>query len=156
MTESEDYMSKKAKLTLNEQSKAYLAENSDLKNKWIAGLRSGKYPQITGAMVDPRLPGSCCCLMVAEIECNNRDWNEAFSETDCDYVDVAVTPEDFQDGLKKLGKLEAIYEVPFKFKAKGESWRPAEWNDHLKLTFNQIADLLERGEVEYEVPRDPY
>lgn len=143
------------RIVLTEESKAVLAANQEFTDKWIAGLRSGKYVQIQESMIEPDIPKSACCLMVMEMECNDRSWMDVadfnerniFAEMATDLPDpykfkVIVNdlyyPEDLQARVYLGGDYDAII------------GGPVEWNDGLNLSFKQIATLLETGELEYE------
>lgn len=137
------------KVVLTKESKAALSANKEFTDKWVAGLRSGKYTQIRHSMVVHDVPNSACCLMVMEMECNGRS-REGFpvaglpSDLAKPYTltsvpDCLLLPEDIQAEVWT----EDGWQTATMFK-------PAEWNDILELSFEQIATLLETGELEYE------
>ena len=145
-------------LTIHPNHVEVLKENQEIVNKWIVGLRSGKYAQANGAMTDPNIVNSACCLMVLEAECNNK------STSDYTYVDSNNTVNSYgltDDSAKCLQLLRANNAsnlLPQALKAElscgnqvlENSTTPSQWNDTLKLTFNQIADLLESGSINFE------
>lgn len=142
------------KFILTEYAKETISENKEFIEKWIKGLRSGKYTQTRGAMVDPDLPNSACCLMVMEMECNGRKWEEGSYTVDEDEVVegsewgtfVVRMPSEFSNGVRWPQILEAtVYGCTSTLVGCAS---PHQWNDRYGLTFNQIADLLEHGEVE--------
>lgn len=133
------------KLTLTEESKTKLKENQEFTDKWIAGLRSGKWMQCREMMVYPEIPNSCCCLMVAEIECNGAKWEDGIRfdkdagelcNSGWDVPSDMASPSVWTEGLVAINEYGRTYQV-------------VDWNDDLVLSFNKIADLLENGEVEY-------
>ena len=145
-------------LTMHPRYVEVLKENQEITNKWIVGLRSGKYTQANGAMTNPNIINSACCLMVLEAECNNK------SISDYTYVDSDNIARSYglpADGSKPLQLLRA-YDVsnllPQGLQAElscgnqiiENSTTPSMWNDRFKLTFNQIADLLESGSINFE------
>lgn len=138
----------KSKLVLTEESKAALESDIATRDKWAAALRSGKYTQNWGSMCDPNVPNSACCLHVLEVECNGLSW-EAGSHIG---YPSSVYERGFSQGspvhfsgllAEKLTAIDGGYGCYLPVK-------PDQWNDALGLTFNQIADLLEHGEVEFE------
>lgn len=124
------------KLELTEPSKQKIKENPEFMQKWIAGLRSGKYPQARGAMVDADVPNSACCLMVMEMECNGRDWEDGLDK---------CLPSTLEGGITWPQELGLADE-----RLLGGFTRVAHWNDNLEFTFDQIATLLETGSLEVE------
>lgn len=140
------------KLILSEESKAILQEHAEFTKKWIEGLRSGEYTQVQEAMVDPEIPSSACCLMVAEIV-NGRKWEDhkyaCNYDEDGECFEVAALPSDLSSEIHWTENLYATYlsDEGNYIKRKPS---PPTWNDDIGLSFNQIADLLEYGEVECE------
>ena len=119
------------KLKLTEKSKNKIQQNQEFVNKWIKGLRSGAYAQIQSMMCRENTPNSACCLHVMEMECNGRDWEEGIGK---------IYPSRMYGGVTWPEELKAE-------DVSGNLLYPVNWNDSLSLTFNQIADLLETGEI---------
>lgn len=136
------------KLMLTEDSKQIIKEHQAEVDIWIKALRSGIYPQVRETMLHPKIPNSCCCLMVAEVACNGLVWGEWKSKRTehCIlqlYEGIPLFPKDLIAGLEWPASLRAKTAI-------GLTTSPDYWNDNLDLTFTQIADLLETGEVYYE------
>lgn len=127
---------------------------SDVKAKWVQALRSGEYQQTVGLLhrvVDGNTDGSTnpdaglqvgfCCLGVL---CEVAVKDGVISATHKDgghFVlygkeGISMLPEKVQQwaGLTSLGTYED----------NGETRSLAELNDHDRLNFNQIADVVER------------
>ncbi len=119
--------------------KKYTFDRRQLKKKqrdiWCAALRSGDYVQVQHEMCESDNPRSACCLHVANIAVDGNEWS---SGVDC------TSPY-------KLG-----VSAPFALKAQdvqfenqyGEILSADALNDAVELTFNQIADLVDFGELE--------
>ncbi len=121
-------------LKLTERSKKEVKANRELIDTWIKGLRSGKYTQIQESMIDENIPNSSCCLMVMEMVCNGRGWEEgAGYELPTDLWDAVEWPEALSACL--ADDVEMI------------EFTPSEWNDEFNASFEEIAELLDKGEV---------
>ena len=137
------------KLTLTDSSKQILKDNPEFTSKWVAGLRSDKYTQYRGGMCDPNVPNSACCLHVMEMECFDNSWESGFKG---EYA--GDLPSDLGKGNYGVLKVNTSFtdfqpeDLQASFDNGGEQM-PSIWNDHYKLSFLQIADLLESGEVEF-------
>lgn len=132
-----------------------LQKNKPITDKWIAGLRSGKWIQTTGAMTNPNVQHSACCLMVLEGECNNK--------VTTDYVKpyaISGLPTEEKNplqlqlhglGFKYPQNLTAIFKCNSNIvrlqKLHNTNLIPSQWNDALQLTFEEIATLLETGSL---------
>ena len=135
-----------ATLTLTDTSKEVLRKNPVTLSKWIVGLRSGKWIQTYGAMTEQDNPSCACCLMVLEAECNGK--------TTSDYINTTM-PSSRPDALKFTGEhdgfmpefLKAKYICDDDDKTLPATYFPMGWNDRLRLSFEQIADLLENGSI---------
>lgn len=129
-----------------------LQENKELVDMWIVGLRSGKWVQTKGAMTNLTVENSACCLMVLEAECNNKVtddfvWTDPAGTKHVNGMPSAAgDPLWFRDYASKKFMPESLIAVD----GAGTPYNPAEWNDYLELTFDQIADLLEKGEIQFE------
>lgn len=132
--------------------------NKEVTTKWIAGLRSGKWVQTTSAMTNIEIPNSACCLMVLEGECNNKVVADFIYAKEIAGIPKPMTmPNGRTDylvfkhanGDAKLPQdIPALLHSP-NLKSTGDLIYPAGWNDNLCLTFEQIADLLEFGQIEF-------
>jgi hypothetical protein len=146
------------KLTLKKGSKEALSKHPIEKAKWLAGLRSDTYKQVTGGMCDPLIPNSACCLHVLEMEVNNRSWESGINNQLPSNMNVfreeqetLIPPSPVKFSGVLAQELKAIHTISHADVTEHlQCKRPAEWNDEFKLTFNQIADLLEYGEVEFK------
>lgn len=131
--------------------------NKEIVEQWIAALRSGKWVQITGAMTDPSIPNSACCLMVAEAACNHKVVENYYSrfENQSGY-DVAGLPSSRINPLRLnvpdnvSSTLPENLEATFTNQITASGYTPSQWNDSLKLSFEQIATLLETGSITFE------
>jgi hypothetical protein len=97
-------------------------------------------------MSDKDVENSSCCLNVLECEIKGLPWDFAHGLSEpSDYVSTAANwvPEKF------LGTLAENLEAYIPTGSAGFKCRPASWNDYLGLSFLQISDLLENGEVEF-------
>lgn len=135
-----------------------LKENQEITNKWITGLRSGKWIQTSGAMTNLDVVNSACCLMVLEAECNNKSVDDYMYVDEHDLVRSYGLPADNSRCLKLRRTDSASTLLPQALKASltcddtvlESITTPSMWNDRYKLTFNQIADLLESGSINFE------
>ncbi len=133
-------------LKLDDKSKKTLKENQEFVDKWVVGLRSGKYTQVKEAMVYPDIPQSCCCLMVAEIEGNGKSWEDGINPGN-GYTESYPVPSQMPNGCPWLENLVATHPPTTDFDRC--EYQPYNWNDELELSFEDIATLLETGEVSY-------
>lgn len=142
-------------LVLNQYSKNILEKYEEFKNNWIGGLRSGEFIQTTTKMCNKEVRNSACCLFVMEMVCNNKCWEDGLNPENVE-EGVYYLPSDMENCFHFDGTFG--YDLPEHLSANIYSsdrrrlapYSPSAWNDRLKLTFNQIADLLEYGEVELE------
>jgi hypothetical protein len=112
--------------------------NKEIKAKWVAALRSGKYKQTTGAL---RRGDSFCCLGVL---CNLHA--EAHPKTAAKQKSInyymgegGVLPQAVLRWAG-LGK----YNVDVAVKYKDIKTNLADLNDRKGLSFKQIANVIER------------
>ena len=144
-----------ATLTLTDTSKEVLRKNPVTLSKWIVGLRSGKWIQTYGAMTEQDNPSCACCLMVLEAECNGKTTSDYVNTTADGLVYVQGMPSSRPNALKFTGEpdgfmpefLTAKYIYDDDDKKSPITYSPMGWNDSLKLSFEQIADLLENGSI---------
>jgi hypothetical protein len=145
------------KLTLLECTVKDLNTHPVEKAKWIAALRSEEYHQAFGNMCDPSLPNSACCLHVLEMEVGNKAWESG--------IDKQLPNEITNENNTSLAHEEQAYVIDavrfnetlaqdIKAAYEGQDYgapimKPSGWNDTVGLSFNQIADLLEYGVVEW-------
>jgi hypothetical protein len=119
--------------------KKYTFDRRQLKKKqrdiWCAALRSGDFLQVQDKMCDSRIPKSACCLHVASIAVDDNDWSS---------------------GIDHRGPYDLEVSAPFALRAQdvifkrqyGGVFCAETLNDSEGLTFNQIADLVDFGELE--------
>jgi hypothetical protein len=139
-----------------------LQKNKPITDKWIAGLRSGKWIQTIGAMTSVDVPNSACCLMVVEAECNNKTVNDyiRIPNNELDVPTAAGLPSEEENplqlqlhglGFKYPQSLTAVFKcnsgIERLRKFHNTSLAPSQWNDTLQLTFEEIATLLETGSL---------
>jgi hypothetical protein len=142
------------KLRLTGLTEKLLSDNPEFTFKWIEGLRSGKYTQIRQVMFHPEIPNSACCLQVMEECCNELDRDITIQRAEdlgvslhlptCLYL-VDKRPLVLRESEPENDICAIFYDELGPLE--NEEYTPVEWNDELKLTFYQIADLLEKGEV---------
>lgn len=107
--------------------KASFTLRKDMKKKWLKALRSGKYKQGTGVLFDDdETDGGYCCLGVLAA-CSG------FSSEDMDGIG-------FPDSLDNSMFTETNWCVPYK----GRLQPLNELNDCTRLSFKQIANIIER------------
>ena len=98
--------------------------NKEVKEKWVAALRSGKYKQTRGTLKDKT--GYCCLGVLCEAT-NSRKWHG-----------YSLLPRHI---MKKAGlQNECGTYVEYK---NGQTLL-TDLNDNRKLTFNDIADIIEK------------
>ena len=113
--------------------------NSEVKVKWLAALRSGKYKQTTEVLRDCK--GFCCLGVLTDlyIQEKNQVWEkdeiqgEIFYhfEYDADNISTCV--------IKWSGLDSCDPDVSHE----GELTTLTSLNDYVRLDFNQIADVIE-------------
>lgn len=106
---------------------------------WCEGLRSGVYTQTYTEMCSPHDPTSACCLHVANIVVDGNEWETGLP---CALpADLEVSAPFAQKAEKLIFKSSCLEAVTLS---------PVGLNDGKKLTFSQIADLLEFGRLEVD------
>ena len=138
-----------------------LQQNKEIISKWIEGLRSGRWIQITGSMTNQNIPNSACCLMVLEGECNNKVTTDYVTVYDSEQLgSIAGLPSERGNPLelqlhglnfKYPQNIHAIFKcnsgIEDLKKFHNTNLTPSQWNDSLELTFEEIATLLETGSL---------
>lgn len=113
----------------------------EIKALWLTALRSGEFPQAIGALKNDK--GNCCLGVLCEVAVRNEvipeveyseEWNNFY------YVSMAYdcTPPDAVTkwaGLFNNDNPEVIYN--------GECVTLIDLNDSFKLSFLEIADIIE-------------
>lgn len=140
-------------LQLDDESMEAVFTEVEKTQTWIDNLRSGKYKQIQEQMCYTDIPNSACCLNVLECSVKGLKWN---------YFQNALMPSDKNDQLFNSFSAErfngilaeklhstVVYSDDPEIE-EGEELYPVQWNDDLMLTFNQIADLLEKGWIQVD------
>lgn len=145
-------------LKLTEGTKELLDRHPKFTVNWIEGLRSGDYIQVQHSMYDVNIDGSACCLQVMEECCNNLDRDIEIQRAEdeghdlhlpsCLYL-IDKKPVTLDDELPEE-LIKAVLTSEDALGVREAIFLPAEWNDDLNLTFEQIADLLDNGEIEIE------
>ena len=134
--------------------------NQEIKAKWIAALRSGKYKQGEGCLNDGH--GGFCCLGVL-CDVQGVEWtpgidygtnktgkkvmgivmpaDPVFPERGT-YVEVGILPDEIRDFVQ-LPTSTGLIPQDFLTDRKGNFITLTQLNDLEKLTFDQIADVIE-------------
>jgi hypothetical protein len=107
--------------------------NSEIKTKWLAALRSGKYKQGRSMLLDTVDRSYCCLGVLCEVS-GLGSWSGGTYAMDPAFGKASYIPFDIADLLG----LESDPRVPFQANRLGL----AQLNDR-GLTFLQIADLIE-------------
>lgn len=133
---------------------------ADAKRRWLKALRSGEYTQATGALCeeDPsnELMGvSCCCLGVGLNECHEGDWVLDRDEGGrwMMHGNKLLPPPEALHSFFSKRELEKYNDACRRFEYDGINQWPIYHqgyissldllNDEERLTFAQIADLIE-------------
>ena len=111
------------------------------REKWAAGLLSGKYAQIKNGMCDANKPNSACCLHVAAIELDKACWEDGINHNGCRhyiptqlYVDTSIS--------------SICQGLVFALNGHHSGLSASLLNDDENLTFSQIAELITTGRLE--------
>lgn len=110
----------------------------EIKEQWIRALRSGEYSQWTGMLRSTM--GYCCLGVLCDLHkrATSEIWD--YNELRDDYLYLGhkfTLPEE----VMKWAGLDA--EDPIVFDSDKETNQTlSDYNDDLKYTFNQIADLI--------------
>ncbi len=112
------------------------------RDKWVAGLRSGDWEQIQGAMCDKHDYSSACCLHVASIEVDGNSWESGIG------LGLPKKRPSFHfSHMAKNCKIEVKADGAFFC---GATIFFSDINDGGMLDFNQIAELIESGKLTVE------
>ena len=111
--------------------------NKEIKTKWVAALRSGKYKQTQGALRRPKPSSSCdrpegyCCLgVLCKVVAPNKRWSKGLTAYSF-YKASAVLPKFILDSLNLTSKEEDCY------------YKLPSMNDSGGRSFAEIADFVE-------------
>lgn len=119
--------------------------NQEIKAKWVEALRSGEYPQGRQYL---NQNGNFCCLGVLTdlyIKEHNKEWTQEEGGTPGVKnagFHTAILPESvikWSDMTDEVGAI-GLSIIPPK---DGQGFGLAHCNDGLKLTFDQIADVIQ-------------
>ncbi len=100
--------------------------NKELKDKWVAALRSGKYSQTTGRLRSEE--GFCCLGVLCDVE--GADWEiQDGSFINTKYKEVAI--------------LDYTHRV--KLGVENHTATLMDMNDEQGASFNEIADYIEQS-----------
>lgn len=140
--------------------------DQEIKERWVAALRSGDYPQARSKLNDGT--GFCCLGVLCEIAEQDqvvirkqrfpRDHVEYVSKVDPEDYEIAILPKAVAE-WSELKQNPVIY-APLSFFSEDEVrelWQStldrvvgdtvrvtlAELNDHYRFDFNKIADIIE-------------
>ena len=113
----------------------------DIEREWVAALRSGEYKQATGSLYRESEDAFCClgvlgCLLAAKGLMSGHEVSDdeiRFTETTSDApLDAPDTP--YEIAMRRYGNNHPL----------------VNWNDQKKLSFKQIADVIDSGRVYLE------
>ncbi len=130
--------------------------NPEVKSKWLAALRSGEYKQAKGLLRDHQ--GYCCLGVLQDIfqKEHNLEWSKAAPHDTC------FTPAHGTNWGVPTGECQhwagltynnPIVQVPATLQDVQAGFSVAHGmvdqslsacNDHYKMDFNQIADIIEK------------
>ncbi len=107
--------------------------NPDIKALWTTALRSGKYPQGIGRLNSNNrfcCLGVLCELAVEAKVCEKEEYRSAYATYS---GHGGLLPKSVEEWAGLTASTPTIDEVTLTY-----------YNDSLKFTFNQIADLIEK------------
>ena len=114
-----------------------------VKRKWLAALRSGEYKQTTGALYDSTNDAFCCLGVLCNIEGVDKE--------DLKYSGQPANVGMFTDALLSYDEMTteqaskySTESFSFSVKYKRKLTPLSVLNDGNKLTFKQIANIIER------------
>ena len=111
--------------------------NADVKDLWVAALRSGTYTQTTGALQNAY--GFCCLGVLCDLYCQEVGGNWAPSEDEELIVftdaDGNTNFETCPDGVVEWAEFDD--DNPY---VSGRHL--SDWNDGEKISFDEIANLI--------------
>lgn len=114
-----------------------------VKRKWLAALRSGKYKQTTGALYDSTNDGFCCLGVLCHIEGADKE-DLRFSGQPADvgmFTDALLS---YHEMTTEQANKYSTESFSFSVKYKRKLTPLSVLNDERKLTFKQIANIIER------------
>lgn len=115
-----------------------------VKRKWLAALRSGKYNQTTGALYNPADDGLCCLGVLCHIEgASKEDMRHNGQPADIDMFTDALL--DYDEMTAEQASKYSNKAFSFSVKYKKKLTPLSVLNDQNKLTFKQIANIIERS-----------
>lgn len=130
--------------------------DAEIKGRWVAALRSGDYKQVEGRL-NKNDEGFCCLGVLCEIAVgdgviqkeNGADIgydNDAFAYLD-EYTDQGKTYPQFDVLPNKVkvwsGLKDSNPQVIYTHEGNEDEYPLSALNDDFKLTFAQIADIIE-------------
>lgn len=114
-----------------------------VKRKWLAALRSGKYKQTTGALYDSANDAFCCLGVLCHIEgADKEDLMFSGQPADVDMFTDALL--DYDEMTTEQASKHSNKAFSFSVKYKKKLTPLSVLNDGNKLTFKQIANIIER------------
>jgi hypothetical protein len=108
----------------------------DIKEKWVAALRSKKYKQIKGQLTDHA--GGFCCLGVLAAECGKRGVT-----IDSLGDETQILPE--YVNAKTFNVLTQIFETPQDLPPETPQGMLIDMNDDRGYSFKKIATWIEKN-----------
>ncbi len=116
-------------------------------DKWAGALRSGAYTQHHGEMCDPDEPNSACCLHVAGMAVDGTSWEEPLiigGDT------VSIRSKSFPSAVNRFAfEMSDVRIDGIQGSLPSESRLLFPYlNDTLKVSFEDIATLIETGTLD--------
>jgi hypothetical protein len=129
--------------------------NPQIKARWVAALRSGDYTQVEGRL-NKNDEGFCCLGVLCEIAVEDGIVNKKLASelgyehdsfaylddgiNDRTYPQFDVLPHNVKDWA---GIRDTNPEVKWEHKGEEDEYPLSALNDDFKLTFTEIADIIE-------------
>ena len=123
---------------------------------WCRGLRSGEYTQWHGAFFEESVPMSACCLMVAECEVDGATWPRMRSISQAPFSTRALChcyPAHVSGDPAHVSGDPAHVSGDPAHVSGDQKVTFAKLNDKYKLSFEQIAQVIEGKTVQVELPK---
>lgn len=126
--------------------------NPEIKERWVAKLRSGDYAQTDGRLADSS--GFCCLGVLCEVAVEDGILIKVEDPAESD--DVEKTVYKYLDKVEGYGSVAVLpdavvewaglpYYNPYvKVEESNPEMPISDVNDDLKYSFSQIADLIEK------------
>ena len=110
------------------------------KKRWVAALRSGKYEQAQGSLYDGDTGGFCCLGLMCLLRGASKSAmnGETMPHNLYNFGTLFNIDEAHTDFFEEGG---AAWQVPYK----GKMRFLTELNDGYRLSFKQIANIIERS-----------